>query len=66
MFGQIHDVWEKAIQIGNLIKQGTTLDILFEILGVFIKIANMILIRLCFWNKPIECSPPLGFTHCKA
>jgi hypothetical protein len=23
-------------------------------------------IRLCFWNKPIECSPPSGFTHCKA
>jgi hypothetical protein len=42
MFGQIHDVWEKAIQIGNLIKQGTTLDILFEILGMFTKIPNMI------------------------
>jgi hypothetical protein len=37
-FGQIHDVWEKAIQIGNLIEQWTTQDILFEILGMFPKI----------------------------
>jgi hypothetical protein len=42
-FGQIHDVWKKAIQIGNLIEQRTTLDILFEILGMFTKIPNMIL-----------------------